>query len=167
MPLPSSERLMFSEITEADAAFILKLTNSDGWLRFIGDRGVRTEQDAGAFIDNGPRAMYARYGHGIWRLQKRDDPRPIGVCGLIRREELPAPDLGFALLPEFTGLGYAGEAASACIDFARRQLRWPELLAIVQVDNAGSLKLLRSLGFQEQPSPHGSEPLLRLALRLR
>lgn len=171
MPVLRTERLDLCELEPSDADFILRLTNTEGWLRYIGDRGVRSEDDALAYIERGPRAMYAQHGHGLWRINRREDGSAIGLCGLIRRDSLPAPDLGFALLPEFAGLGYAREAAVACIDHARERFGWPRLLAIVQADNRASLRLLRGLGFVEAPSDEtrtsaDAVPLLRLCLIL-
>jgi ribosomal-protein-alanine N-acetyltransferase len=171
MPVLRTERLDLCELEPSDAHFILRLTNTEGWLRYIGDRGVRSEDDAREYIERGPRAMYAQHGHGLWRIDRREDGRAIGMCGLIRRDSLPAPDLGFALLPEFAGLGYAREATVACIEFARERFGWPRLLAIVQADNQASLRLLRGLGFVDAASDEtaGSEdalPLLRLCLGL-
>lgn len=147
MPCPTSPRLRFDELGRDDADFILRLTNSEGWLRYIGDRGVRSREDAIRYIEDGPRRLYREHGYGLWRISRLDDPAPMGLCGLVRRDSLPGPDLGFAFLPEFWGAGYAREAAKASLDFAREQVRLPSLLAICQTDNAASLKLLEAIGF--------------------
>ncbi|SDD45926.1 GNAT family N-acetyltransferase [Aquimonas voraii] len=147
MPCPTSPRLRFDELDPDDADFILRLTNSEGWLRYIGDRGVRSREDAIRYIEDGPRRLYRECGYGLWRISRIDDRTPMGLCGLVRRDSLPGPDLGFAFLPEFWGAGYAREAAQASLDFAREQLRLPSLLAICQTDNAASLKLLEAIGF--------------------
>ena len=149
MPCPTSPRLRFDELTEADAGFILRLTNSEGWLRYIGDRGVRSHDDAIRYIEDGPRRLYREYGYGLWRISRLDDPTPMGLCGLVRRDSLPGPDLGFAFLPEFWGRGYAREAAEASLAFVRDRLELPGLLAICQQDNAASLALLAHLGFRQ------------------
>jgi len=173
MQLPQSPRLRFAELTAADAGFILQLTNSEGWLRFIGDRGIRSLQDALVYIEQGPQAMYAAHGFGLWRVSQIDTPGAIGLCGLIQRESLPTPDLGFAFLAEFCGRGFATEAAEACIRHAREALGWSSLLAIVQQDNTASLRLLQRLDFSLQPSllpaaaAADAKPLLQLDLDLR
>lgn len=148
MLTPSSARLRFDELTDDDAGFILRLTNSEAWLRYIGDRGVHSLGDACRYIEEGPRTLYRTHGYGLWRISRIDDPAPMGLCGLVRRDTLPGPDLGYGFLPEFWGAGYAREAAQATIDFARDALKLPELLAICQQDNAASLKLLEGLGFK-------------------
>lgn len=171
MPDIETARLQLQQLSLDDAEFILHLTNSEGWLRFIGDRGVHSLDDALRYIETGPRAMFAAHGHGLWRVNRRGDPIAIGLCGLIRRDSLPAPDLGFAFLPEYFGQGYAAEAAQACVAHARDVLRWPQLLAIVQADNAGSLRLLQKLGFGIVPVATDDTaeviPLLRMQLELQ
>ena len=140
-------RLQLRELTVADAPFILTLLNDAAWIRFIGDRGVRTIEDAVAYIERGPRASYAQHGFGLWLVELSDDATPIGMCGLIRRDSLPGPDLGFAFLPAFRSQGYAFEAASAVREFARSRVRLPSLLAIVDPANGPSIRLLKKLGF--------------------
>lgn len=171
MPDIETARLQLQQLGPEDAEFILRLTNSPGWLRYIGDRGVHCLDDALRYIEAGPRAMFAAHGHGLWRVNRRGDPTAIGLCGLIRRDSLPAPDLGFALLPEYFGQGYAAEAALACVQHARDVLCWPQLLAIAQADNVASLRLLQTLGFVIVPaatdSSSESVPLLRLQLDLQ
>lgn len=171
MPDIETARLQLQQLVADDAEFILRLTNSAGWLRFIGDRGVHTLQDALGYIEAGPQAMFAAHGHGLWRVNRRGDPTAIGLCGLIRRDSLPAPDLGFALLPEHCGQGYAVEAAQACVVHAREVLRWPQLLAILQADNAGSMRLLKKLGFEIVATATDDTteaiPLLRMQLDLQ
>jgi ribosomal-protein-alanine N-acetyltransferase len=171
MPDIETARLQLQQLVPEDAEFILRLTNSAGWLRYIGDRGVHCLDDALRYIETGPRAMFATHGHGLWRVNRRGDPTPIGLCGLIRRDSLPAPDLGFALLPEHFGQGYAAEAARACVQHARDVLRWPQLLAIAQADNVASLRLLQNLGFEVVPAATDATseaiPVLRLQLDLK
>lgn len=169
MPCPASPRLQFDELTDADAEFILKLTNSEAWLRYIGDRGVRSLDDARRYIEDGPRRLYREHGYGLWRITRADASAPMGLCGLVRRDSLPGPDLGFALLPDFWGQGYAREAARATLDFAREHLSLRELFAISQPNNAASLALLERLGFRhiETMGIDGQEPALcklRIAL---
>ena len=130
-----------------DAPFMLALLNEPSFIRNIGDRGVRTEEHARAYIADGPLASYARHGFGLCAVTLADEPSPIGICGLLRREALPDPDIGFAFLPPYWGKGYAFEAASAVLAHARGALRMPRLLAIVNPDNAGSIRLLEKLGF--------------------
>ena len=143
-------RLALDRFQPADAPFVLALLNDPGWLRYIGDRGIRTEDAAREYIVNGPMAMYAREGFGLWKTSLRDTGEPIGMAGLIKRPTLDDVDLGFAFLPAYRKHGYAREAASACIGYAREVLKLPRLVAIVSPDNAASLRLLCALGFARE-----------------
>jgi [ribosomal protein S5]-alanine N-acetyltransferase len=140
-------RLRIRHFNLADAPFIVSLLNTPGFLAYIGDRGVRTLMDAEHYLHSGPIASYHAHGHGLSAVELLSDGSLIGMCGVLKREHLAEPDLGYALLPEFTGLGYAFEAASACIAHARSTLNMPALLATVQPNNQASIRLLGALGF--------------------
>lgn len=130
-----------------DAAFILKLVNDPLWLRFIGDRGVRTLEDARAYILKGPVAMYERVGFGLYLVEHKRDGVPLGICGLIKRDGLDDVDLGFAFLPEFRAQGYAYESAAAVLAYGRNVLGLKRIVAITSPDNERSVHLLEKLGF--------------------
>jgi len=147
-PIATTARLTLREIDAADAPFILTLVNDPAWLRFIGDKNVRTESDARRYIEAGPAAMYAQRGFGLWLAERRGDGVPIGLCGLIKRDALPDIDLGFAFLPAYRGNGYAFEAAQAAIDFAWERLGLGRVVAITAPDNDDSVRLLERLGFR-------------------
>jgi RimJ/RimL family protein N-acetyltransferase len=150
MPSPirlSGERVTLSELGSADAPFILELLNQRSFIEHIGDRGVRTFADAEAWIDAGPRAMYAAHGHGLYRIGRLDDDEPLGICGLIRREVLALPDLGYALIDRHAGAGYALEAARLALADGVSRLAIHDVLAIVSPGNARSVALLGKLGF--------------------
>lgn len=140
-------RLTLRDFTHADAAFVLALLNEPAFLANIGDRQVRTLEAARAWVDDGPAASYARHGFGVWRVGLRADDRPIGMCGLLKRDALAVPDLGFAFLSEHWGAGYAREAAVAVKDHARGPLGLTRLAAIALPGNTRSLHLLAHLGF--------------------
>lgn len=139
-------RLRLRRFTRDDAPFVFRLLNSPGWLRFIGDRGVRTIADAEAYLTNGPLAHYPRHGFGLYHVARRADHCAVGMCGLLQRDYLDTVDLGFAVLPEFGGQGYATEAAQAVLAHARDDHRCPRLAAIVRADNAASTRVLEKLG---------------------
>jgi ribosomal-protein-alanine N-acetyltransferase len=139
-------RLVVRELTADDAAFILALLNDPDWLANIGDRKVRTEEDARKYIAAGPAAMIAQHGFGLWAVARIDDAAPIGMCGLIRRTTLEDVDIGFAFLPAFRGRGYAAEAAAASVDVARTRFGLRRLVGIVSPSNAASIRLLEKLG---------------------
>ena len=148
-PVMETKRLQLRQLVPADATFMLQLLNEPSWLRWIGDRGVRTLAGEREYIRNGPQASYQQHGFGFYLVTRRADQASLGICGLGKREFLPAADLGFAFFPEYWGAGYALEAAQATIQFARSHLVLPELAAITDPENEASQRLLRKLGFVE------------------
>lgn len=142
-----TERLVLRHLGPHDADFIVALLNDPAFLRFIGDRNVRTADDARGYIQNGPVESYARNGFGLYLVERRDDGTPLGMCGLLKREVLNDVDIGFAFMPAFRGAGYAREAAAATVQHARDALGLPRVVAIVSPDNEASIGLLERLGF--------------------
>jgi RimJ/RimL family protein N-acetyltransferase len=143
-----TQRLIITHLTPEDAGFMLELLNQESFIRNIGDRGVRSVDDARAYIENGPMASYARHGFGLNRVALRDAGAVIGICGLLKRDHLDHPDIGFALLPGFWSQGYAREAADAVIAHGREQLGLRRILATTALDNVDSIRLLEKMGFQ-------------------
>ena len=156
-----TERLQIRAFTPDDAGFMLRLLNEPSFIENIGDRGVRTEEEATAYLASGPIASYAAHGHGLCRVELRDTGQPIGMCGLLRREQFAGPDVGYAFLPEFWGRGFALEAVAAMIEDGRRSLGLTRIIAIVAPHNTASSRLLEKLGFKfeqtTQFQPDGSE----------
>lgn len=130
-----------------DAPFIVELLNEPGWLRFIGDKGVHSIADAERYLRTGPLDQYARLGFGLYLIERQSDGAPIGACGLIKRDTLECPDIGFALLARVAGQGFAHEAAAAVLDHAK-QLGMTRLMAITTPDNERSQQLLSKLGMR-------------------
>ena len=147
MTVIETDRLVLRRLNVDDAQFILTLLNEPSFLRYIGDKKVRTLEDARQYILNGPGASYERHGFGLCLVELRDSHTPIGMCGLLKRQELPDPDIGFALLPDFWSKGFAFEAATAVLEDGRERLRIQQVLAITSLDNDASIKLLERLGF--------------------
>jgi RimJ/RimL family protein N-acetyltransferase len=125
---------------------IVELLNDPSWLRFIGDKGVHTLEDARNYLRKGPLAMYEREGFGLYLVERREDGAPIGMCGLIKRDSLEDVDLGFAFLPRYWGQGYAREAAAAVLAHGRSAFGLARVVAITDPDNASSARLLEKLG---------------------
>ena len=148
VPVLETQRLRLLRMAEEDAPFLLGLLNEPSFLRFIGDRGVRTEDDARAYVRNGPLASYRQHGFGLYTVTLKATAAPIGICGLLRRETLPAPDVGFAFLPAYWSQGYAYESARAVLDHGRDALGVTRVLAVTTVDNAASIRLLEKLGLR-------------------
>jgi ribosomal-protein-alanine N-acetyltransferase len=147
MTVLETPRLALRQLSPEDAPFILQLVNDPSWLRFIGDRGIRTLEAARDYIAHGPMQMYARLGFGLWLVQRRQDDVPIGLCGLIKRDALEHVDLGFALLPQYRGYGYAHECAAATLSYGASACGLSKVLAIVSPGNERSDRLLEKLGF--------------------
>lgn len=143
-----TERLKLRAVTPEDAPFMLELLNGPSFIANIGDRGVRTVEHARDYIEAGAMKQQAALGYSAWLMERREDSQPVGICGLIVRAMLHAPDLGYALLPRFEGQGYAREAARACVEWAKEHLASREVLAIVAPGNSRSIALLRDLGFR-------------------
>ncbi len=147
MDVIETDRLVMRRQCAEDAPFILRLVNDPAWLRHIGDRGVRTLDEARTYILNGAVAMYDRCGFGLYLVETRNERTPVGICGLLKRDTLDDADIGFAFAPEFRGLGYAREAAAATLAHARSDVSLDRVAAIVSAENADSIRLLRRLGF--------------------
>ncbi|PHN07287.1 GNAT family N-acetyltransferase [Flavilitoribacter nigricans] len=141
-----TERLVLERFTLQHGTFILELVNSPGWLQYIGDKGIRELEAAEQYIREGPMTAYAQYGYGFSVVSLKEDRTPIGGCGLIRRAGLEYPDIGFALLPEYSGKGYAFEIASATLAHAKTELLIPRILGITLPTNTRSIHLLNRIG---------------------
>jgi [ribosomal protein S5]-alanine N-acetyltransferase len=143
-----TDRLILRRLTVEDSSFILELLNDPSWLRFIGDKGVRTIEDARNYILKGPIAMYERMGFGLYLTELKDNKASLGLCGLIKRDALDDVDIGFAFLEEFRGKGYAYEAASAVMTYGRTVLGLDRIVAITSAGNHHSARLLEKLGLR-------------------
>lgn len=146
MSVLETDRLVLRKLSVDDAEFIFELVNEPSWLRFIGDKGVRTIEDARNYILQGPMASYERFGFGLYLTELKDSGVPIGICGLVKRDALEFADIGFAFLPKFWGKGYAYESARAVLGFAKTNLGLNRILAITNPDNHSSIRLLEKVG---------------------
>jgi [ribosomal protein S5]-alanine N-acetyltransferase len=143
-----SNRLILRNLTIDDAAFVLRLLNEPSFHYYIGDKGVRELEDARLYLLSGPLDSYERYGFGLLRVELKETGVPIGLCGLLKRETLPEPDLGFAFFPEYWSSGYATEASAAAIEFGQQTIGLTRILGITSPDNAGSKRVLEKNGFK-------------------
>jgi [ribosomal protein S5]-alanine N-acetyltransferase len=159
-----TERLTLRRLNPGDATFIRELLNDPSFIQNIGDKKVRTKEDAIAYIQNGPVASYEKFGFGLCAVELRDSGETIGICGLLKRDALPEPDIGFAFLPKFWRKGYAVEAASAVMNCARDQLNLRRVLAITSLNNTGSMRVLEKIGmhFKSTINIAVDEPDVRL-----
>jgi RimJ/RimL family protein N-acetyltransferase len=159
-----TERLRLRDLTADDAAFVMELVNEPAWLRFIGDRNVHSLDDARGYIARGPVASYAKNGFGLWAVELSATGEAIGMCGLLRRQTLEHVDMGFAFLSHHWGHGYARESAAAVVARAREFHHLPRLLAVTDLDNLPSQKVLTSVGFRYDKLIHWTETGEDLAL---
>lgn len=163
LPEIETPRLRLRRLVADDAPQVRALLNEPSFLANIGDRGVRTDEDARRYIEQGPQAMYERHGFGLWHVSLRDSGEFIGLCGLLRRDSLPDADIGYALLPEFWGAGFAVEAASATLRHAAERFHLARVVAIVSPHNTASMRLLEKLGMKyerQHLAPEGDEVAL-------
>ncbi|OOE38868.1 GNAT family N-acetyltransferase [Salinivibrio kushneri] len=145
-----SKRLNVRQFILDDAPFIVELLNDASFIRYIADKKVRTEQDATEYLRHGPLASYQAHGFGLNLVERREDGEPIGMCGVLKRDELAYPDLGYAFLSRYTGQGYATEAAEAVLEETLIASGLNTVQAVTLPDNQPSNRLLEKLGFRLQ-----------------
>ena len=148
MKILETERLILREIVEGDGEFILDLLNQPSFIKYIGDRNVRTIEAAREYIESRFTESYKRFGFGMWAVELKETGAAIGICGFVKRDSLPDADIGFAFLPQFEKQGFAFESASAMMNYGRDVLGLKRVLAITTQDNESSGKLLEKLGFK-------------------
>ncbi|MFT3910362.1 MAG: GNAT family N-acetyltransferase [Ferruginibacter sp.] len=142
-----TERLTLRKFTLHDTKFIIELLNSPGWIEYIGDRDIKTTEAAKIYLQNGPLKSYELNGFGLSMVEMKDGT-PIGMCGILKRDNLENPDIGFAFLPQFMGQGFAFEIAAATIAYAKNNLKLPVIFAITLPNNKSSIKLLEKIGLR-------------------
>jgi ribosomal-protein-alanine N-acetyltransferase len=173
MLICETPRLSIRRLDATDAPFILRLLNEPSFLQNIGDRGVRSLDDARAYLTRGPFSSYEQHGFGLFHVSLRPGGQggpggpssevgnggdAIGMCGLLQRDWLDAPDVGFAFFPEFWSKGYACESSTGVIEWGRRTLGITRVVGIVKPGNIGSIRVLEKLGMKfmrEVTSPEG------------
>jgi RimJ/RimL family protein N-acetyltransferase len=146
MKILDTERLTLRWFDERDAAFVLALVNDPAWILNIGDRGLRTPDDARAWIADKLVTSYWLRGHGLWAVERRADGVLVGMCGLVDRDSLPDIDVGYAIAAPFRRQGYAREATQATLAYARDVLGQRRIYGIVRPDNVSSIRVLEASG---------------------
>lgn len=166
MPVLETRRLVLRRLSLDDAGFILELLNDAAFLRHIGDKGVRSADQARAYIQTGPVASYERFGFGLFLVALKGG-EPIGICGLLKRDALDDADLGFAFLPSFRAQGYAFESAEATLAHAQAAWGLTRVLAVTSPDNVASIGLLEKLGFcfERMAQLSEAEPAIKVFAR--
>lgn len=152
MNVLETERLVLRRFTLEDAAFAFALVNDPAWLEHIGDRNVKSLDDARGYLANGPMSMYEKVGFGMWVAVLKETGEPIGTCGLIKRDTLDDVDIGFAFLPAARGKGLALEAALAVLEYGKSTVGLKRIVAIVSRANHRSIRILERIGLRfERP----------------
>lgn len=164
MKILETERLVLRQFSVEDADFILRLLNEPSFIRNIGDRGVRTLEDARSYILRVPIASYERNGFGLYLVILKESGESVGMCGLIKREELEDVDIGYAFLPEYWSKGYAVESALAVKEYARDVIGLKRLVAITDPENQGSIRVLEKIGLRFEKMIRLSEDDIELKL---
>jgi RimJ/RimL family protein N-acetyltransferase len=164
LPELQTQRLILRRLEFADAPFVVNLVNQPSFIANIGDKGVRSIEDAHRYLREGPMAMYEQHGFGLWHTARKSDGAAVGVCGLLKRDNLPDADIGYAFLPEFWKVGFAFEAAEATLRHGAEKFGLKRVIAVVSPGNAGSIRLLEKLGmsFERMFAMRSDEPEVRL-----
>jgi len=145
--IATTERLRLREIGYEDAAFVMELVNDPAWLLHIGDRNVHSLDDACGYVDR-VRAPYGTHGFGLWVVEPREGGEALGLAGLVRRDHLEHPDLGFAFLARARGRGFAREAAAVVLELAHTRHGLSHVVAITTPGNEASQRVLEHVGFR-------------------
>ncbi len=163
-PEVETPRLTLRRMEFDDAPLLVKLLNEPSFLENIGDRGVRSIEDAHRYLREGPMAMYEKYGFGLWHVARNSDGAAVGMCGLLKRDNLPDVDIGYAFLPEFWGLGFAIEAAEATMRHGAGKFGLKRIVAVVSQGNNASIRVLEKLGMRHERmfAMRPDEPEVRL-----
>jgi ribosomal-protein-alanine N-acetyltransferase len=164
LPELETPRLSLRRFEFADAPFVVTLLNQPSFIANIGDRGVRSIEDAHRYLREGPMAMYEKHGFGLWQVLRNSDGAPLGMCGLLKRDNLPDVDIGYAFLPEYWGAGFALEAAEATVRHGALKFGLKRVIAVVSQGNTASMRVLEKLGLQYERmfAMRPDEPEVRL-----
>lgn len=148
MKILETDRLILRQFSTEDAEFILELVNEPSFIQNIGDRGVRTLEDARSYILRVAITSYEKNGFGLYLVLLKESDESIGMCGLIKRDGLEDVDIGYAFLPRYWSKGYAMEAARAVKDYARDVIGLKRLVAITDPENEDSIRILEKIGLK-------------------
>jgi len=156
MTVTSTKRLIISQVTETDAPFFVELMNTPSWIKYIGDRNIKSVKDAENYLKNGILKSYKESGYGFYKVAQKIEPdKAIGIAGLVKRKELEYTDIGFGFLPDYEGKGFGYESSLAIMDLAKNRFKLNKICAITNPENKSSIHLLEKLGlsFQKQIKP--------------
>ncbi|PVW13181.1 GNAT family N-acetyltransferase [Marixanthomonas spongiae] len=158
-----TDRLLLRPTSEEDANLIYQLLNTPKWLQYIGDRNIRSLEDAKAYIQNKMTPQLKRLGYGNYTVIRKEDQAKMGTCGIYDREGVKGVDIGFAFLPEFEKKGFAYEAAFKLMNVFFSEFGIHRIQAYTSKKNQASQKLLEKLGLKQTGTtflPDDKEELL-------
>lgn len=147
MSIIETERLQLYKVSLDDTPFIVELLNEPSFLKYIGDKGIRTAEDAVKYIKKEFLGSYEQRGYGLLLVKLKDGNVPIGICGIKKRDSLDLPEIGYAFLSKYRSMGYATESARAAIDYARKEIGLKRVAAITTPENEASIRVLEKIGF--------------------
>jgi ribosomal-protein-alanine N-acetyltransferase len=159
-----TERLALSWVQTADAPFILKLLNEPSFIQNIRDEGIQTLEEAKAHIKVKHTDSYQKNGFGMYLVTLKSSGEHLGLCGIVKRDALDYPDIGYAFLAEHSGKGYASESATAVLKYGTHILGIKRIVGITSLDNKASIKILEKAGlvFNKMISTEDGETMLFL-----
>ncbi|MDT0552937.1 GNAT family N-acetyltransferase [Urechidicola vernalis] len=145
-----TDRLHILKFTLKDAPFIFELVNSPNWLKFIGDKNVKSLKDAEQYIQEKLLNQYKHFGFSFYLVRTKSKQKPIGMTGFIKRPSMQDVEIGFSFLPNSSGKGYALESSKAILKYGKSHLKIEKVVAITDQKNTRSQKLLERLGLEKQ-----------------
>jgi RimJ/RimL family protein N-acetyltransferase len=153
-PVIETDRLRLRGHVASDLPQALPLWNDPIVTRFIGGRPYtreevwqRLQRYAGSWV---------LLGHGFWAIEERATNKFIGEIGIMdAKREIDPPfgedrELGWALTPETHGKGFASEALQTVLAWEKERFNAPCVVALIDPDNAPSIKLAKKFGFTER-----------------
>lgn len=143
----NTERLIIKDISGDEAKFYLELFNDPDWIKNINDKGLRTVEAVEDYIKNKVLKEFQNNGTGFFTIRLKNSKQPIGVSTLLFRDITQYYDVGYALMPNARGKGYAKEATLAMMEYTKLKLKAPYVYAITKTDNMPSINLLKTIGF--------------------
>ncbi|RNC80036.1 MAG: N-acetyltransferase [Balneola sp.] len=157
-----TERLKLRLINEEDANFLFRLMNTEKWHLNIGDRNITSDERAREYMNSRMSPVLEEKGFINHVMIEKKSGDPVGTCSIHDRNGVDGLDIGYALLSEFEGLGYATEGALMMVKVAFERFEQEEISAITTDNNTVSCKVLDRLGFRHQSYiklPDGNEEL--------
>lgn len=159
MIIAQTQRLSISKITLEDAPFFLELVNTPNFKKYIGDKKLSTLIGVEEYLKAGILKSYEDHGFSYYKLRLHESDETLGIVGILKRDNLECPDIGFAMLPQFEGQGYGFESSKAMMQVAKDKFKIDKIAAITLEYNVNSINLITKLGleFEKKVKPFADE----------